>query len=136
MFGVPLLLLFSYLLSLIKFFKLKTAKTFFILSLILFFVFGGLSIKLFIPIVESGVFWNTEKLIEIGLEKEKLKDYKGAITDFTKAIELNPDIDIFYSYRGLSKQSLEDLDGACADWREAARLGDEKASEWVKNDCN
>src|SRR5579871_5189543 len=47
---------------------------------------------------------------------EKLKtDQDGAISDFTAAIELQPDLARAYEYRGLAKGMKGDLDGAIAD---------------------
>ena len=71
-----------------------------------------------------------------GNSKHNLKDYKGAIEDYTKVIELNPSYTIAYSNRGNSKRSLEDLNGACADWRKAASLGHSNSAEWVREQCN
>ena len=67
------------------------------------------------------------------IEKE---DYKGAIANFTKAIELKPDYASVYSNRGISKKNLGDLNGAYADWRKAASLGDSNSAKWVREDCN
>ena len=52
-----------------------------------------------------------------GLDKAEAKDYNGAISDYTKAIELDPnDVDA-YSNRGISKENLGDLNGACSYWK-------------------
>ena len=64
--------------------------------------------------------------------KDNLKDYNGAINDFSKAIELNSD----YVNRGISKEDLGDLNGACSDWRKAVSLGDKEAAQWVRDQCN
>ena len=47
-----------------------------------------------------------------GNAKLHLKDYQGAIKDYTKAIELNPDAEGAYYNRGLAKEKLEDHRGA------------------------
>ena len=44
------------------------------------------------------------------------KDYVSAVANFTKAIEIDPKVAIFYYGRGLSKQSLGDLNGAKVDF--------------------
>ena len=64
-----------------------------------------------------------------GMLKFNLKDYYGAIADYTKAIEVYSHIyvnasleyppfpsDAYYN-RGISKENLGDLNGACKDWR-------------------
>ena len=71
-----------------------------------------------------------------GISKKNLKDYYGAISDYTRAIELNPNYTSAYVSRGISKEYLGDLNGACADWKKAARLGDADAAKWVANQCN
>ena len=57
-----------------------------------------------------------------GISKDDLKDYYGAIADFTKAISLNPDYAYAYYNRGLSKNYLKDYYGAIADFTKAISL--------------
>ena len=52
-------------------------------------------------------------------EKDKNKDYKGAIEDYTKAIELKPDYTLAYYLRGNSRSSLSDYKGAIEDYSKA-----------------
>jgi lipoprotein NlpI len=40
-----------------------------------------------------------------GLDKTKVEDYSGAISDFTKAIEIDPNYAIAYARRGNRKVS-------------------------------
>jgi len=54
-------------------------------------------------------------------EKQNLKDYYGAISDYTKAIELNPNY-ISYNNRGVAKGELKDYKGAIADYNKAIKL--------------
>ena len=56
------------------------------------------------------------------LEKAKLEDCRGAIEDFTKAIELNPNYSEAYYNRGFSKNELKDKKGARLDWAKAKEL--------------
>ena len=69
-------------------------------------------------------------------DKEENGNFNGAIADYTKAIELNPDDASAYNNRGILKEELGDLDGACSDWRKAANLGHTNAKKWVANQCN
>jgi len=71
-----------------------------------------------------------------GLAKYKLQDNSGAIADFTKAIELEPDNAKAYYNRGSAKAALKDLDGACLDWSKAGELGHSGAYDLIKQYCN
>jgi tetratricopeptide (TPR) repeat protein len=54
--------------------------------------------------------------------KEELKEYRGAIEDYTKAIELVPKAASGYSYRADLKEKLEDYRGAIEDYTKAIEL--------------
>jgi tetratricopeptide (TPR) repeat protein len=69
-----------------------------------------------------------------GFINEIKKDYKGALIDYTKAIEFNyltP-----YGPRGDIKAKLKDMDGACADWNEALSKGNEAYQEKIDENCS
>ena len=51
--------------------------------------------------------------------------YKGAIVDYTKAIELDPEYALAYDNRGASKYYLEDYKGAIEDHTKAIELDPE-----------
>ena len=70
------------------------------------------------------------------LKSNYSKDYYGAISDYTKAIELNPDDANSYLQRGISKSILGDANGSCADWRKAVSFGNSTASQKLKDQCN
>ena len=54
--------------------------------------------------------------------KDDLKDYKGAIADYTKAIELDPTyVDAYYN-RGNAKCRSQDYKGAIVDYSKAIEL--------------
>ena len=62
---------------------------------------------------------------ELGNQKLDLQDYKGAISDFTKAIGINPkDGDSYYN-RGFAKENLEDYEGAISDYTKAIKINPE-----------
>ena len=55
--------------------------------------------------------------------KYELKDYQGAIADYTKAIELNPDYAQAYNKRGFAYLMLGPKSKAQADFKRAIELG-------------
>ena len=57
-----------------------------------------------------------------GNSKYDLQDYRGAIADFTKAIELKPNNADIYFNRGNSKQKLQDRRGCIADLTKAIEI--------------
>jgi beta-lactamase regulating signal transducer with metallopeptidase domain/lipoprotein NlpI len=57
-----------------------------------------------------------------GLAKSDRGDFDGAITDYDKAIGLNPNYAFAYANRGSAKSSKGDLDGAIADLDKALTL--------------
>jgi len=70
-----------------------------------------------------------------GLVKSELKDYEGAITDFTKVIELNPEHSEAHYNRGMAKINSGTNASACDDLKRASELGFEKANEVVAKFC-
>ena len=50
-----------------------------------------------------------------GTSKDELNDYQGAITDYTRAIEFNPDYYKAYTNRGITLEKAGNLKGACKD---------------------
>ena len=71
-----------------------------------------------------------------GLNNSENGDYYGAISDYTKAIELNPNDAEAYYNRGNSKRKLGDLNGACDDAKKAIKLGNTLLVKWVDENCN
>ena len=63
-----------------------------------------------------------EEYFERGNSKYDLQDYQGAIADYSKAIELNPNYSGAYNNRGVSKLNLQDYRGAIADFSKAIQL--------------
>lgn len=54
-----------------------------------------------------------------GQAKAEQQDYRGAITDFSQAIQLNPNEGDLYYQRGLILAELEDQEGALKDFDDA-----------------
>lgn len=63
-----------------------------------------------------------------GKLKGNSKDLRGAISDFTKAIEINPSFKEAYSFRGASKNDLRDFKGAIEDYSIAIKIDPTDAS--------
>ena len=57
-----------------------------------------------------------------GNEKFYLKDYHGAIADYTEAILLDPKHTMAYYYRGCAKIHLQDSKGAFEDLNKAVEF--------------
>jgi tetratricopeptide (TPR) repeat protein len=57
-----------------------------------------------------------------GVAKANIKDHIGAISDYTKAIELNSKLENVHFARAISKAELEDYRGAIADYNKDIQL--------------
>ena len=67
----------------------------------------------------------TQKAAQVyneGNAKMKLGDYQGAIADYSKALEINPQFDLAYGNRAKSKYHLEDYQGAIDDYTKAIQI--------------
>ncbi|MBI5307410.1 MAG: tetratricopeptide repeat protein [Planctomycetes bacterium] len=64
--------------------------------------------------------------------KYDLRDFAGAIQDYSKAIELNLNDAKIYYRRGIAKEILEDTRGALADYSKEGELGNSMAYEAIK----
>ncbi len=58
----------------------------------------------------------------LGLVKYNLLDFKGAIADFDKALEINPEYTIAYNLRGAAKFKIGDYIGAIEDYTKAIEI--------------
>jgi len=56
--------------------------------------------------------------------KHNLKNYYGAIGDYSKAIKINSQNPLAFRNRANSKNKLDNYKAACFDYREAALKGD------------
>ena len=77
-----------------------------------------------------------EDYFDLGVSKAKLKDYRGAIADYTKVIEIDPNYALAYLNRGYAKLFLGQKDSGCLDLSKAGELGDKKAYDAIKEYCN
>lgn len=71
-----------------------------------------------------------------GVANYRKGDYRGAIQDYSKAIEIKPDLAEAYLNRGIAKSQLGDKNGACLDLSKAGELGYADAYELIRKYCN
>ena len=69
----------------------------------------------------AGEFFNR------GNAKYRLRDYQGAIADYTKAIQIDPQDAFSYVNRGNAKKGLGDHQGAIADYSKAIEINPQDA---------
>ena len=77
-----------------------------------------------------------EDYYKSGCDKLELKDFRGAIQDYNKAIELNPKYALAYNNRGMAKIALGQKDSGCLDLSKAGELGYMDAYDAIKEYCN
>jgi tetratricopeptide (TPR) repeat protein len=70
-----------------------------------------------------------------GLAKGNMSDYKGAIEDFDKAIQLNTKSEEAYYNRGIAKILSGQTASGCSDLSKAGELGYAEANEDIENFC-
>ena len=63
-----------------------------------------------------------EYYFKLAYEKGQKGDYYGAISDYTKAIEIDPQFGKAYYNRGWSKGKLKDYYGAISDYNKALEI--------------
>jgi tetratricopeptide (TPR) repeat protein len=61
-------------------------------------------------------------LVKRGLRRQAEGDHDGAIEDFTKAIEINPDFAQAYAGRGVSREAKGDGSGAKSDYSKSIQI--------------
>jgi K+-sensing histidine kinase KdpD len=65
---------------------------------------------------------NDTTYFDDGIEETNKEEYKAAISDYSKAIKINPDYADAYFYRGCAKHKLQDYKGAISDFSKAIRV--------------
>jgi tetratricopeptide (TPR) repeat protein len=73
------------------------------------------AIKFFNLAIEFNNSPLSECYYQRGITKKDLNDYRGAVLDFTKALEISPNFYACYYDRGVAKSHLEDNTGAILD---------------------
>ena len=60
-----------------------------------------------------------------------LHDYEGAISDYDKAIEINPEYAIAYFNRGVTRYHLDDFEGAVSDYTQSISINVDDADGYL-----
>ena len=78
-----------------------------------------------------------EYYFELAYEKGQKGDYYGAISDYTKAIEIDPNKSNAFINRSIVKETIGDIEGACLDAKKSVSLGDTSSNiqTWIKKNC-
>ena len=66
-----------------------------------------------------------------GVEKYEAGNYQGAISNWSKAIEINPQDAIAYYNRGLAKDGLQDYQAAIVDYTKAIEIDPQHANAYI-----
>ena len=91
-------------------------------------VLSSSAVMLFLPeIVHAG---DNSYYFNRAWEKGNNGDHYGAISDYTKAIEINPNDNKVYNNRGIAKRKIGDDKGGCDDYKKAISLGNEGTEKW------
>jgi len=77
---------------------------------------------------------NAEKYFNSGGRKYDIQDFVGAIADYTRALELNPELAEAYNNRGLAKASLQHYTGAITDFSKAIELNPDFQKRTITGD--
>ena len=77
---------------------------------------------LMLSVPEKAKAESAEFYFNRAIDKKDVGDYYGAISDYTKAIEINPQYEKAYYNRGLSKRKLEDYYGAIDDYTKVIEI--------------
>ena len=91
------------------------------------------------PLINANANPIGDKLHNSGAVKHKEGDYQGAIDDYTKAIEFNPQDAYAFLNRAAAKQQLKDYQGAIADYTKVLEINPQYAKVYnergvVKNE--
>ena len=76
-----------------------------------------------------GFTGDSDTLLRIGLEKSNSGDYRGALIEFSRAIEVEPNNASAFHYRGVAKARFGDFEASIIDYNEAIKL-DSSRSEF------
>ncbi len=63
-------------------------------------------------------------------------DFKGALEEYQKAMQLSPENSASIYNVGLAKFLLKDKTGACKAWQQSASIGNSEAKDMLRQHCN
>ena len=92
-----------------------------------------LFLLVFIPLISFGQ--TAVEYFDSGYDKSENGDYNGAISDYNKAIEINPNFAEAYYNRAITKYYMGNYIGACEDAKKAGILGID-FSKMIESACN
>jgi len=70
-----------------------------------------------------------------GIVYHKIENYSQAISDYTKAIKINPQYSLVYLNRGIAYYCIKSFFQACSDWQKAHQLGLKEALDFINECC-
>ena len=68
-----------------------------------------------------------DQYVRQGVENYNSGNYRGALSAYTKAIEIEPQIADLYNYRGDAKRNLQDYQGSISDYTKAIQINPQDA---------
>jgi tetratricopeptide (TPR) repeat protein len=78
--------------------------------------------------IPQNVAPKADDFIALAAQKYQKRDYRGALSDYDRAIQINPNYVIAYNYRGVLKENkLNDVRGALADYNLAIQSDSQNA---------
>ena len=83
------------------------------------------------PLITANANPLTRQYFDQGLEKYDAGNYQGAIVDYNKAIEIDPNNENAYVNRGISKMNLYDYSGAISDFSKAMAIDPKHPDAYV-----
>jgi hypothetical protein len=74
------------------------------------------------PFITKENSQKAEAYVNNGIQRNKSKDYTGAISDYSQALDIDPNYAEAYYKRGLSKKEIKDFKGAIEDFSMAIEI--------------
>lgn len=121
-------LFFTYPITLNVAIELEIAKPFIIITIIVFIVLWQLMQAEY---KANGFDIDSLNKKISGNDKYDMGNYRGAIRDYTKVIEISPNDAAAYNNRGISKVELRDYNGAIRDYTKAIEISPNDADAYI-----
>jgi tetratricopeptide (TPR) repeat protein len=89
----------------------------------------GNSIIITSRLIAQGTIMSARDYFTSGVQKESKRDWDGSLSDYNRAIQLNPNyFDAFYYRAELKKSKFRDYEGAIADYSRAIQLSPDNST--------